>query len=104
MYLSSLNKVIAIPSPCEGSNHDTISRFEMDEANIDARIGSWEPSQTIQHQWLRYVIATKEYPFPPLDNPSELQDEKTSSNFIFLVILLLLLSGKSLGLLCCGLS
>ena len=32
-----------------------------------------------------YIIATKEYPFHPLNNPSELQDEGTSAQFIFLV-------------------
>ena len=36
-----------------------------------------------------YIIATKEYPFHPLDNPPELQGEGTSAKFVFLVIKML---------------
>ena len=39
----------------------------------------------IQHLWKLYIIATKEYPFQPLDNPSEFQGDGTSAKFVFLV-------------------
>ena len=33
-----------------------------------------------------FIIARKEYPFHPLNNPSEHQGEGTSAKFVFLVI------------------
>ena len=43
---------------------------------------------TVGDQWQLYIIATKEYIFHPLDNPSELQGEGTSAKFVFLVVIL----------------